>query len=122
MELGENISSIKQICDQFRVWLDTAYEVGPSRAKLLHEFTKLTLELAAYTDEIQLPLVPGGGSHLEQSLDELVFALQGHTLEGSVECVVVLLNEVLGCVTNCAGEVTDEETVLVAYLSMFPEL
>ena len=82
----------------------------------------MTLELTAYTDEIQLPLVPGGCSHLEQCLDELVFALQGHTLEGSVECVVILLNEVLSCVTNCASEVTDEETVLVAYLSMFPEL
>ena len=122
MELRKNISSIKQICDHFRVWLDAAYEVGPGRPKLLHEFTKLTLELAAYTDEIQLPLVTGGCSHLEKGLDELVFALQGHTLEGSVECVVVLLNEVLGRVTNSAREVTDKETVLVAYLSMFPEL
>ena len=122
LELGQNISSIKKICDHLRVRLDAADKVSTGRAKLLHEFTELTLELAAHTDKVQLPLVPGAGSHLEQGLDKLVLALQGHALQRGVEGIIVLLNEVLGCVAHCASEVANEESVLVTYLSMFPEL
>lgn len=90
-------------------------------AKFFHEFAELRFELGADADESEFSLLLGGGGGGEEALNERVLALLHQPLEGRVQRVVVLLDELRRVVADGASKVTHQETLVVAHLAVIPE-
>ena len=54
--------------------------------------------------------------------DEMVPTLLNNRLQRSMESVIVLLDEMLGLITNCSCEMSDQEPVIVSNFSVLLQL